>query len=119
MKTFYSAEDIEALAAQGVTELRVDEETVITHLGKDTAQRLGITLVYSASGSRVSRPRSTQAPNTRRSPAPAAGLKPKGCQHPPLPNASAAKGQSIGSSDATVNELIGLVRDLTDKGGTD
>jgi hypothetical protein len=119
MKTFYSAEDIEALAAQGVTELRVDEETVITHLGKDTAQRMGITLVYSGKGSPISRPRSTQAPSPRQSSAQIAGLKPKGCQHPPLPNASAATGHSAGSSDATVSELIGLVRDLADKGGTD
>lgn len=47
MKTFYSAEDIEALAAQGVTELRVSEETVLTHLARDAAHRLGISLVYS------------------------------------------------------------------------
>ena len=116
MKTFYSAEDIEALAAQGVTELRVDGETVITHLGKDTAQRLGITLVYSAPGSPVSRPGSAPAPSPRRGPAPAAGMKPKGCQHPPLPDGSAGMGRTSGSSDATVNELIGLVRDLADKG---
>ena len=66
MKTFYSAEDIEALAGQGVTELRVDEETVITHLAKDTAQRLGIVLVYGAPGSPVSRRGSTLAPSPRR-----------------------------------------------------
>jgi hypothetical protein len=125
MKTFYSAEDIEAMAGQGITELRVDEETVITHLAKDTAQRLGITLVYSAPGSPVFRPGSMAAPSSapvpglRRSSAPMAGLRPKGCQHAPLPNSSSGAAQAAGSSDATVTELIGLVRDLADKGRAD
>jgi hypothetical protein len=118
MKTFYSAEDIEALAEQGVNELRVDEETVITHLAKATAQRLGITLVYSAAGSPASRPLSTSAPRPGSAPSAAAGLKPSGCQHPPLTNALTGAGQASGSSDATVTELIGLVRNLADKGGS-
>jgi hypothetical protein len=118
MKTFYSAEDIEALVEQGVTELKVDEETVITHLAKATAQRLGITLVYSAAGPRLSRPLSTSAPSPRSAASAAVGLKPSGCQHPPLPNSSTGAGQASGSSDATVSELIGLVRDLADRGGS-
>ena len=45
MKTFYSAQDIEALAAQGVRELVVDENSVLTDLARDMAAQLGIKLV--------------------------------------------------------------------------
>ena len=114
MKTFYSAEDIEALAAQGITELRLDEDTVLTHLARDTAQRLGISLVYRASAPRAA-PAAVPPSPPSRSAAPL-GAKPKGCQHGPLTGRSSGGGRSAGSSDGTVNELIGLVRQLADKG---
>ena len=73
MKTFYSAEDIEALAAQGIRELVADENTVLTDLARDLAAQVGIKLVSGA------RPAAVYA-------APAAqgtlsGARPKGCQH--------------------------------------
>jgi hypothetical protein len=114
MKTFYSAEDIEALAAQGITELRVDEDAVLTHLARDTAQRLGISLVSAVSTTRAAS--SAAALSSSPSPAPLLGAKPKGCQHGPLTAGSSGGGSGAGSSDGTVNELIGLVRQLADKG---
>ena len=45
MKTFYSAEDIEALVARGQAELVLDDDTVLTQLARDAAQRLGLKLV--------------------------------------------------------------------------
>jgi hypothetical protein len=113
MKTFYSAEDMEALAAQGITELRLDEDTVLTHLARDTAQKLGISLVY---GGAVARAASTPA-SSASAPRPVltSGAKPKGCQHGPLGSRSSGGGASAGSSDKTVSELIGLVRQLADK----
>jgi hypothetical protein len=113
MKTFYSAEDIEALAAQGITELRLDEDTVLTHLARDTAQKLGISLVTGAPAPRAASSAVTVGPSPR--PAQPLAAKPKGCQHGPLAGRSPGAGASAGSSDKTVSELIGLVRQLADK----
>jgi len=114
MKTFYSAEDIEALAAQGITELRLDEDTVLTHLARDTAQKLGIALVYGVPGPRAVPSTVTSGSSSR--PAPSLAAKPKGCQHGPLGGRSSGGGGGTGGSDKTVSELIGLVRQLADKG---
>lgn len=114
MKTFYSAEDIEALAAQGVTELRVSEETVLTHLARDAAHRLGISLVYSTPASPAASRATPSGPPPRSAPRVAA--KPKGCQHGPLPRGPDGAVQTSTSSDSTVSELIGLVRGLADRG---
>lgn len=114
MKTFYSAEDIETLAAQGITELRLNEDTVLTHLARDTAQKLGIALVYAGAAPRAASTAVTSGSSPRLAPSLAA--KPKGCQHGPLAGRSSGGGGSAGSSDKTVSELIGLVRQLADKG---
>jgi hypothetical protein len=114
VKTFYSAQDIEALAAQGVRELVVDENTVLTDLARDAAAQLGVKLVT------PSRPAATgaaPAAATARVAVPS-GAKPKGCQHGPLANGPAASGaaptQSAGSSPV-VDELVGAVRQLAGK----
>jgi hypothetical protein len=114
MKTFYSAEDIEALAAQGITELRLDEDTVLTHLARDMAQKLGLSLVYGGAAPRGIPGAATPGPAAQ--PAPLIGAKPKGCQHAPLVGRSPEGGGRAGGSDKTVSELIGLVRQLADKG---
>lgn len=114
MKTFYSAEDMEALAAQGITELRLDEDTVLTHLARDTAQKLGISLVYGGTAPRAASSAVTSSSSPR--PAPSLAAKPKGCQHGPLAGRSSGGRRNTGSSDNTVSELIGLVRQLADKG---
>jgi hypothetical protein len=114
MKTFYSAEDIEALAAQGKTELRMDEDTVLTHLARDMAHKLGISLVYGGAALRAASSAATAGSSCQ--PAPSLGAKPQGCQHGPLAGRSSGAGGSAGGSDKTVSELIGLVRQLADKG---
>ena len=45
MKKFLSTQDIEDLAAQGRTELVIDDDTVLTDLARHAAQQLGIALV--------------------------------------------------------------------------
>lgn len=44
-KTFYTERDIEDLAKQGVTAIQVDDDIVITDLGRDKARKLGVELV--------------------------------------------------------------------------
>jgi hypothetical protein len=108
VKKFYSTEDIEALAARGVTELVVDEDTVLTHLAREIAHKLGVSVVYGATTKSAPRPQLT-------SQKPRLGAKPKGCQHGPLPGqpAGRAAGSSAGSSDQAVRELVDLVKGLS------
>ena len=107
MKTFYSAQDIEALVAKGQRELVLDEDTVLTHLARDAAAKLGLKLIQpSSSGARPSPPASAAPVQTT-------GLKPKGCQHGPLPNGSSAPARRSAGSDKTVDDLVELVKGLS------
>lgn len=116
MKTFYSAEDIESLAAQGIRELVADENTVLTDLARDLAAQVGIKLVSGA------RPAAVYA-------APAAqgtlsGARPKGCQHGhQLGTLSSGPAMSGGApaqragNTPVVDDLVGAVRQLAGKQG--
>jgi hypothetical protein len=117
VKTFYSAQDIEALAGQGVRELLVDEDTVLTDLARDAAAQLGIRLV--APG-RPAAAGAAPGPARNAGTVVPSGARPKGCQHGPLANGPAASGaapaKSTGSSPV-VDELVGAVRQLAGKQG--
>jgi len=115
VKTYYSAQDIEALAAQGVRELVVDENSVLTDLARDMAAQLGVKLV--APG----RPAATGGTAAPKAAAPS-GAKPKGCQHGPLSNGPAVSGGSVAPTKSAGNspvmdELVGAVRQLAGKQG--
>lgn len=114
MKTYYSAQDIETLAAQGVRELLVDENTVLTDLARDMAGQVGIRLITGGQPAAASK---APAPVT----AAPAGAKPKGCQHGPLSGGPATSGaaapaQRTGNSPV-MDELVGAVRQLAGKQG--
>jgi hypothetical protein len=129
MRTFYSMQDIEDLAARGITQLVVDDDVVLTDLARDVAQRLGIALVCRSRGpspapvspgvSAVAQP---AAPPTR------ASARPAGCQHAPLTSSqprpvAQARPQSqpqaqpgaAGSPNTVVDQVVGLVRQLAGK----
>ncbi len=128
MRTFYSAQDIEDLAARGATQLEVDETVVLTDLARDAAQRLGVRLVSRAGGA-VQAP--TTAPPARAEPvAPAvtralrSGAKPAGCQHAPLssgltatvqPQTEADTRPAAANPNTVVDQVVGLVRQLAGK----
>ena len=116
VKTFYSAQDIETLAAQGVRELVVDEDTVLTDLARDAAAQLGVKLVAPGQPAAAGK-----APAAAPRAAVPSGTKPRGCQHGPLANGpatggAAAPAQRSGSSPV-VDELVGAVRQLAGKQG--
>jgi hypothetical protein len=116
VKTYYSAQDIETLAAQGVRELVADENSVLTDLARDTAAHLGVKLVAAGRPAAVG-----NAPARFAEAAAPSGAKPKGCQHGPLNGspsmgAAAAPAQRAGSSPV-VDELVGAVRQLAGKQG--
>jgi hypothetical protein len=121
VKTFWSAQDIEELAAQGKTELIVDENTVLTDLARHTAQQAGISLV-NRSGPASAAPPPSSSQISRPAP-PAAtrqvGNKPKGCQHGPLAkgrHSPEAAASSNNNSNTVVDQLVGLVKRLGGKG---
>ncbi len=131
MRTFYSTQDIEDLAARGITELVVDDSVVLTDLARDMAQRLGIALVSRSRGPSPA-PVSPGAPAVGQPAAPAGRAvgKPSGCQHAPLTRGQPAsptqarsqpQSQSQGRSDAAgspntvVDQVVGLVRQLAGK----
>lgn len=113
MKNFCSAQDIEDLAAQGKTELVVDEDTVLTDLARHTAAQLGIRLVLdSAPPTTVPPPVSEPA----RGRSLELGSKPKGCQHPPLTRQQPVSAPISDRSNTVVDQLVGLVRRLGGRG---
>lgn len=113
MKNFCSAQDIEDLAAQGKTELVVDENTVLTDLARHTAAQLGIRLVQgSAPPAKV--PSSMSEPTRGRSLE--LGSKPKGCQHPSLTRQQPVSAPISDRSNTVVDQLVSLVRRLGGRG---
>ena len=121
MKTFYSAQDIENLAAQGVRELMADENTVLTDLARDMAGQLGIKLVTGGRPVAVSPSAGTADRAPLLGVAALSGAKPKGCQHGPLSSGPASSGAGASAQRAgnspVVDELVGAVRQLAGKPG--
>ena len=105
MKTFYSAEEIEALVGRGQRELVVDEDTVLTQLARERAQELGLKLVRGPSAPVPARAGTAGLPA-------GLGAKPKGCQHGPVGGRPAAPVGRASSSDKVVGELVDLVKQL-------
>jgi hypothetical protein len=134
VKTFYSAQEIEDLARQGVRELMVDENVVLTDLACQTADLLGVRLVKPGvpAPQAASRPAAGGAPGPAQAatpprpavegasrPASAASAgplaaRPRGCQHGPLGDrpATAVTKDAAGSS-AVIDDLVNAVKQLS------
>jgi hypothetical protein len=129
MREFITAGDVEALVAQGVKQIVLDEHVVLTDLARDRAMMLGLALV---DGTRAAAsplpgpgrpaPAATPAVPTRTpTAAPTAlGPKPKGCLHHHLeasgsaPEAARPPGAAAGaSSGPLVDQLVEAVRGLS------
>jgi hypothetical protein len=126
VKTFYSLEDIETLVAQGVRELIVDEDAVLTAVAQEAAARLGLKLLPKGHGPAASvEPLPVAAaPAARPGDAVRAGVaRPRGCQHGPLAardqagTAPAPRAtQAAASSGHLVDDLVGAVKQMASKG---
>jgi hypothetical protein len=119
MKTYYTAKDIEKLAAAGVRQLELDPTAVLTDFARETAQQLGIELVKKEWQNQPS----TQSASVT---APTKFIskynKPSGCQHAAVSHGAAqsraaapAQGTD-GSSENTVNKLIDLMGKVIKRG---
>ncbi len=110
MKTFISATDIEALAAQGVREFTVDEDTILTAIAREAAAQLGVKLV--APGATTVASGATAPARAASQPAAVFG-KPKGCQHGPLDEGRSSQPvSSAKTASPVVDQLIGAVKQL-------
>ena len=131
-------EDIENMAAQGIKQLILDENTVLMDFARDMAHQLGITIIDGtrpnpimaantatpssparaatpAATAPTSAPRAAPAPSTQ-AVAPAFGGKPKGCQHGPITlTTRPAPSKNHQEDDGVVDQLIELVRQSTGK----
>jgi hypothetical protein len=119
MNTYYTAKDIEELAAKGVRQLVLDPTAVLTDFARETAQQLGIALVKRESQSPPSTPPASQSNTTNFS---NKYNKPSGCQHAAgsfstsQPQAAAAAREVDGSNASTVNRLIDLMGKVIKRG---
>ena len=116
MNIYYTAKDIEEMAAKGIQQLELGPGVTLTDFARETAQQFNIALVN----------RRDQA--VRPMPSPAQGTtarvsskynKPKGCQHAaPSFQAAIPSNQAVeGSNSNTVNRLIDLMGKVVKRGG--
>jgi hypothetical protein len=115
VKTFYCVEDIERLAAQGRTELTLDEDAILTDLARDMARQLGVTLVFRSRSKRVAVVPARPATAAPIGSSVNLGAKPVGCQHGPLDGGESGQGTVSGSSGGVVDQLVDLVKQLSDE----
>lgn len=109
MKTFYSVEDIENFAERGQREIRIDENTVLTDMAKQTANMLGIRITEKPSGTS----QGDFAPVHPSAPAKTNAFtgKPRGCQRRPAQKPALASGTPAGkSSRAVVDSLVEKIK---------
>ena len=108
---FYSAEDIEKLAAQGQKELILDDTIALTDLAREMARQLGITL-RNGSQSAVAVSKSPASSNEHRGAIAQLEAKPKGCQHGPLTTTPPAQMSAASNSTPIVDRLVGMVKQM-------
>jgi hypothetical protein len=119
MNTYYTAKDIEELAAKGVRQLVLDPNAVLTDFARETAQQLGIALVKRDSQNPPSTQSASQSNTTKYI---SKYNKPSGCQHAAgshsaaYPQAAASARETDGSSASTVNRLIDLMGKVIKRG---
>lgn len=126
MTVYYTAKDIEEMAARGVQQLEVGPGITLTDFARETAQQLNIALVDGSKRAASSTP----APSSARNAATNDKYnKPSGCMHaasapapnvPAKTNSQAASPSVKRSEDAdpnTVNKLIDLVGKAIKRGG--
>ncbi len=113
---FYSAEDIEKLAAQGQKELILDGTFALTDLARDVARQLGVTLT---NGSRSS-PAASKLPTASgesRVAITQLGAKPKGCQHELSTSTQPTPIPASAGSTPLVDRLVGMVKQIGKRSG--
>ncbi len=116
MRTFYTASDIEDLAARGATQLDLGPGVMLTAAAKERAEELHIALVTPGSAAPATRRESAAPAKAAQSAAAAQSgalpAKPRGCQHGSLGGASGKAAPS-----QVVEQLVDAVSALKKRGG--
>jgi hypothetical protein len=112
MRTFYTGNDIEDLAASGVRQLEVGPNVSLTDAARERAEELGIVLITPGSAP-------TAKAATPAAPAKSVSLpsKPRGCQHGPLPVAKVSPNEAAAAGGPVVDQLVKAVSALNNKRG--
>jgi hypothetical protein len=113
MRTFYTGNDIEDLAASGVKQLEVGSGVALTDMARERAEELGVALVIPGSA-----PARKAAVPTTAEKAVIPPARPKGCQHAPL-TAKANRAETAGGGGPVVDQLVEAVSALKKRGGQD
>lgn len=126
MTIYYTSQDIEELAAKGVSKLEVGHGVTLTDFARETAAQFNIALVDS---SKQSAPAARPAAAVQPAPAinSAGGSdkynKPRGCQHasgfsPAAPSQAVGPSTQVvsGGDSNTVNRLIDLMGKVIKRG---
>jgi hypothetical protein len=111
MRTFYTGNDIEDLAASGVKQLEIGSGVALTDMARERAEELGIALVIP--GNAPARKAAVPATAEKAVTQPA---RPKGCQHAPL-TANASRAETAGGGSPVVDQLVEAVSALKKRGG--
>lgn len=125
MNIYYTAKDMEELAAKGVTRLEIGPRVFLTDFAYETAEQLEIELVRMDDAS--PKPRSVapqrSAPTAEiQSSNPGRYNKPAGCQHGPLSSSASRNGTGNNASEknsgdgAAVNRLIDIMGKIIKRG---
>ena len=112
MRTFYTGNDIEDLAANGIRQLEVGPGIALTDTARERAEELGVALVIpgSAPAKKAAAPVVLEKAGTL-------PVRPKGCQHEP-PTAKISRSESTGSGGGpVVDQLVEAVSALKKRGG--
>lgn len=124
MTIYYTAKDIEEIAARGIRQLEVGPGVTLTDFARETAQQLNIALVKPGQPA-ASAPAPAAPPRSSITPANASDKynKPSGCQHGAFTSpavrsqAAAPPTQPTSSADSvTVNKLIDLMGKVIKRG---
>lgn len=120
MTVYYTAKDIEEMAARGVRQLEIGPGITLTDFARETALQLDIELVDPRK-ERKPAPAPAAAPAPARSSSGSKYNKPPGCMHGPLdtaapPPANSSATPATEGSSSTVNRLIDLMGKVMNRG---
>lgn len=128
MNTYYTAKDIEDMAANGTKQLVLGPGVFLTDFARETAHQLNVSLVRSEDQPKASTPPALAGSQTKAS---SAYNKPRGCQvntsisaadrpqsaaATSLSNNGSSPQSSNGASPTTVNRLIDLMGKVIKRG---
>ena len=119
MTIYYTAKDIEAMAAKGIRQIEIGPGITLTDFARETARQLDIALV---SGAQQAAPAAPAAAPSRSAGRSSKYNKPSGCMHGsnslPAAHPQVAANPSAGSGNSnTVNRLIDMMGNVMKRGG--